>query len=903
MLRLLTSLVFFAAVSCIDQPNSTVDAERLIDTKNRFERSSSAGNLLATALEETYDLDFVFVPSETLLEDQYALLKPGMDKKEVERQLMGLYDQGRLNYRPGTMRGRDIEDFLVRRTAQMLRHDLHVGGLTYEIQFEGGLPRVTHIRQIEGLRPLDPDARYRVAVEQQAYKSFPGYFFSQSLSMSFKPETETISAEQALKEYLADRKTLLDFERKRSEVILQDNGTVPGITSIAQIQGISHRSPYLAKTVTVQGIVTTAGSDRDKPGSYEGYLQDVKQDSDDRSSNGIYFDLSQLEDFRPKVGDLIELEAVVYEDLTNEGLTRTGLRFAKSGKILKSDQPLPAPVVIGGDFSRTVPNHIISSFRGNLNQKDELNLSDGIDFWESLEGMRIQVVDPVVIGFAGGLKDYSKRPKSYINVFVAADKTRSLSQVTPLPDKAKMESDRPALAELDVRGGLIIDNQAFDYNPEIIRVIDHHLAPNVRSSQLFNVGDVMKNDLVGVLAYDFNLFGSGEYAMYVTGEFSGTVTREDYKPLDPDDCDNDGLPDDPKEKEMLCSFEYQYQLLKPETELVPEGDKLTIATFNVENLSGQEGSNSGSELRFQNLGLAIGQKLKCPDILTLVEIQDNDGPLDENPLDSGVAGSDADASKTLGRLIDNIRECPKDLAYDYKPINVNPFENSEGGEPGGNIRVAMIYNAERVSFKPRGVPGPASETYIDETGSLKFNPGRVAPFDPRLDGARKPIAAEFMFRGEQVFVVGNHFNSKRGDTSLWSASQPPVFGSEGRRTDMADTVSEFVQEILVRKPGANIAVMGDFNDFNETRALKSLEGTWLKNLANVTGDDGLPLVDPNDQYTYNFGGNSQPLDFILVSEGLQRKNPELHIVHLNSDYMLQISDHDPVVSRFDFSVE
>ena len=162
------------------------------------------------------------------------------------------------------------------------------------------------------------------------------------------------------------------------------------------------------------------------------------------------------------------------------------------------------------------------------------------------------------------------------------------------------------------------------------------------------------------------------------------------------------------------------------------------------------------------------------------------------------------------------------------------------------------------------------------------------------------MIAEFGFRGEKVFVIGNHFNSKGGDTSLWAAQQPPKFGSESRRTQIADAVNDFVQGMLIRYPDANVIVTGDFNDFNDSRALKVLEGTQLKNLANVIGESGEPLVGANDQYTYNYGGNSQALDFILASPNLLKKNPQIEILHINTDYMLQVADHDPIISKYSF---
>ena len=54
-------------------------------------------------------------------------------------------------------------------------------------------------------------------------------------------------------------------------------------------------------------------------------------------------------------------------------------------------------------------------------------------------------------------------------------------------------------------------------------------------------------------------------------------------------------------------------------------------------------------------------------------------------------------------------------------------------------------------------------------------------------------------------------------------------------------------------------------------------------------------LPPGDRYTFNFQGNSQALDNILVSRSLARHAP-VDIVHLNSEFSDQASDHDPIVA-------
>jgi hypothetical protein len=56
----------------------------------------------------------------------------------------------------------------------------------------------------------------------------------------------------------------------------------------------------------------------------------------------------------------------------------------------------------------------------------------------------------------------------------------------------------------------------------------------------------------------------------------------------------------------------------------------------------------------------------------------------------------------------------------------------------------------------------------------------------------------------------------------------------------------------------------------------------------------LPL---DERYSYEFEGNAQVLDHILLSGGLFDRSPVYDVVHVNSEFADQASDHDPSVVR------
>jgi uncharacterized protein len=303
-------------------------------------------------------------------------------------------------------------------------------------------------------------------------------------------------------------------------------------------------------------------------------------------------------------------------------------------------------------------------------------------------------------------------------------------------------------------------------------------------------------------------------------------------------------------------------------------DQLAVATYNVENLSPKD-----DQAKFDRLAKAVVENLASPDIVNLEEIQDNDGATDD-----GVVS----AQDTLTKFTDAIKAAGGP-AYQWREID--PVNDQDGGEPGGNIRVAFLYNPARVSFTDR--PGGDSTTPVDVVAAngkaqLTASPGRIAPADQAWNDSRKPLVGEFTFRGQTVYVIANHFDSKGGDQGLDSRFQPPVRSSETQRVEQAQLVNGFVKKLLAIDPKADVVTAGDLNDFSFSPALGTLtDGGVLKDLVGT-----LPA---KERYSYDFNGNSQTLDHILTSPHI--KKPDYDIVHINAEFADQASDHDPQVVR------
>ncbi len=316
--------------------------------------------------------------------------------------------------------------------------------------------------------------------------------------------------------------------------------------------------------------------------------------------------------------------------------------------------------------------------------------------------------------------------------------------------------------------------------------------------------------------------------------------------------------------------------LERETTRKQSRGELAVATYNVENLD-------PSDATFEEHAAAIVNNLQAPDILSLEEIQDNSGA----KKDGTVA-----ADQTVQKLIDAI-VAAGGPTYDWRSID--PVDLTDGGEPGGNIRQVFLFNPARVSFTDRA--GGDATTAVGVTkeygkAALTVSPGRIDPANAAWTSSRKPLAGEFVFRGKTVILIANHFSSKGGDQALHSQFQPPARSSETQRHLQATAVNTFVKDVLKVQKNAHVITLGDINDFEFSDTTKLLEDGGAQWSA-------IKSLPKSERYTYDYQGNSQVLDQILVSPSISRGCEFAYdSVHINSEFNDQISDHDPQVLRF-----
>jgi len=568
---------------------------------------------------------------------------------------------------------------------------------------------------------------------------------------------------------------------------------------IHDLQGASHLSPLAGSLVSgVAGIVTARLGNGF-------YLQDPTPDGDHATSDAVFVFTSSAPTVA--VGDALIVAGRIAEfrpgGAASANLTTTEI-VSPVIVVFSSGNPLPAATVLGAGGRTPPPTVIEDDAAGSVETSGVFDpAQDGIDFYESLEAMRVRVNNALVVG-----------PRNNFG-------------------EIPVVGDASANAGIDtVRGGVVISPD--DFNPERIVLDD-----TILSTPVVNVADGFTTAAVGVMDYSF-----GNFKLNVTE----ALTRVDGG-------------------------------LQREATRAPSDHEIVVGTYNVENLD--PGDGTAAFARHADL---IVNHLRSPDVIAIEEVQDNDGATD-----SGT--TDASASWTM--LVAAI-QAAGGPAYQFRQID--PEDNEDGGQPGGNIRVGFLFRTDRgLEFidRPGGDSTTATRVVEHPSGpQLSLSPGRVEPQDPAWEATRKPLAGEFRMRGKKVFLIANHFSSKGGDEPLFGRLQPPTRSTEIARHAQARVVNDFVDELLAVDPGANVIVLGDINDFEFSETVNILEGGVLTTLM-----DTLPKPE---RYSYVFEGNSQVLDQILVSENLlDNFGIEYDPVHVNAEFADQASDHDPQVARLD----
>lgn len=270
----------------------------------------------------------------------------------------------------------------------------------------------------------------------------------------------------------------------RVGVTIADNEAVPTVAGarIYQIQGAAHRSPLVGQTVTdVPGIVTAVAADGF-------YLQDPDGDGNSATSDAVFVRTAGAPTVT--VGNKLAVSGRVNEFRPGglNGLNNLSVTEVVASAVSASAFPFVNGAVVAttiGTGGRVPPAEIIDNdSAGNLEASTTTVFDpaqDGLDFFESLEGMLVQVGNARVIGPSD----------SDGNLWVVGDNGAN----------ATGSNARGGLTVIERSPGVI------DYNPERIRLSAG--LPGI-AGPIADVGDSLALAR-GVLSYD-----NGSYALRLT---------------------------------------------------------------------------------------------------------------------------------------------------------------------------------------------------------------------------------------------------------------------------------------------------------------------------------------------------------------------------------------------------
>ncbi len=253
-------------------------------------------------------------------------------------------------------------------------------------------------------------------------------------------------------------------------------------TAIYTIQGAGHSSALVGQAVSTMGLVTAV----DTNGFY---LQDATGDGNIATSDAIFVFTGSAPTVA--VGHELQVTGTVSEFTPGGASTRNLSTTQLSGSLtittLSTGNELPAAVVLGQGGRVPPTENIDDDAFGSFDP-----ITDGIDFFESLEGMRVTAQDLRVVNGTNGFGE----------IFGVVDNGAG---ATGLSD----------------RGTLNLSPD--DFNPERVQVqfdsgVFDFAFPDV------NVGDNL-GDVTGVVNYDF-----GNFQIVATADFTGNIQAAGLQP-------------------------------------------------------------------------------------------------------------------------------------------------------------------------------------------------------------------------------------------------------------------------------------------------------------------------------------------------------------------------------------
>ncbi|HEX8795363.1 MAG TPA: endonuclease/exonuclease/phosphatase family protein [Polyangiaceae bacterium] len=216
---------------------------------------------------------------------------------------------------------------------------------------------------------------------------------------------------------------------------------------------------------------------------------------------------------------------------------------------------------------------------------------------------------------------------------------------------------------------------------------------------------------------------------------------------------------------------------------------------------------------------------------------------------------------------------------------------------------------------------PVLEAEVHTAESLDFPvfvAGDAPPFGTRIPLRRGIVRARVETSLGPVDVLVAHFKSSRpvGVRDASSREVPPRTAREAAEASLRSLVWRAAEALYVRglvdgilsaRPGARVAVVGDFNDVPDSAVLRCLCGAGEGPRANngtAALADCTTGVEPARRFSCLHGDGRVQIDHVLASESLRAVlagarffNDALRL-HGKGDELAPDSDHAPLLVRF-----
>ena len=324
-------------------------------------------------------------------------------------------------------------------------------------------------------------------------------------------------------------------------------------------------------------------------------------------------------------------------------------------------------------------------------------------------------------------------------------------------------------------------------------------------------------------------------------------------------------------------------------------NEFTVASFNLERFFDTVDDVSVDETiltpaafngRLNKASLAIRNVLRMPDILGVEEVEN-------------LPTLQAIAVKVNSDTVAAGQPNPNYAAW-----------LEEGNDPGG-IDVGFLVRTSRVAVLEVAQLGKTA-TYLNplngQLETLNDRPSLLLRCTVARPGTTNPLP---------VAVILNHLRSLNDiDDSVDGARV------RAKRRAQAEYLAGVVQQRQAGLPGENLVLIGDFNAFPFNDGYVDTLGTivGLPTPANEVTLASADLVSPNlinliqrlpelERYSYNFSGNAQALDHILVNVPMQSRLARFQYARCNADFPEsyrssfnrpeRVSDHDIPIAFID----